>query len=125
MVASHPIGTLIERNEFKKAYVNLQYDFQKRFAGLILRCFKPEAGLMENLTQINSFFSKEYWQDSEKLEKLMIHAETLCQALSMLETIKVLGKQASKDPSRKELFKRFVILAKPRFEAIFQDWELR
>lgn len=125
MVAAHPLGTLIEKNEFKKAYGNLQYDFQKNFGGLILRCFKPEAGLIENLTQINSFLSKEYWQDSDKLEKLMIHAETLCQSLSMLETIKVLGKHAGRDASRKDLFKRFVILSKPRFEAIYQDWELR
>ncbi len=125
MMASSPIGLLTEQNEFKKIYVQHQYDFHKKFSGLILRCFLPEKGLLENLTELNQFFSREYWQDSQKLEKVMIHAETLCQALSLLETIKVLGVQAKRDSSRKALFERYLVLAKPRLEAIYQDWELR
>lgn len=125
IVASHPIGNFTERDEFKRAYLGIQYEFQKNFASLILRCFKPEAGLLENLTQINQFFSREYWQDSEKLEKIMTHAETLCQALTVLETIKVLGKHAAKDSSRRGLFERYLLLAKPKLSAIYRDWEVR
>ena len=55
----------------------------------------------------------------------MTHAETLCQALSHLEIIKVLGKQAAKDSGRQELFDRYLLLAKPRLALIYQDWELR
>jgi alkylation response protein AidB-like acyl-CoA dehydrogenase len=125
MVSSHPIGTFAERDESKRVYLGVQHEFQKSFAALILRCFKPEAGLIENLTQLNQFFSREYWQDSEKLEKIMTHAETLCQALTLLETIKVLGKHASKDDARRGLFERYLLLARPRLSAIYRDWEIR
>jgi hypothetical protein len=125
MMASHPLGTLIEKNEFKKAYVHLQYEFQKNLASLILSCFSPGTGLLEKLTHLNDFFSKEFWQDSEKLERLMTHAETLCQALTCLEIVKTLGKQAEKDSARKELFQKYLLLIKPRLGAIYQDWELR
>jgi alkylation response protein AidB-like acyl-CoA dehydrogenase len=125
MMATHPIGSMAERNEYKKAYVGIQHDFQRNFAGLILSCFKAGDGVLENFTQLNKYFSREYWQDSEKLEKVMTHAETLCQALTLLEVIKVLGKHAAKDPSRKKLFHDYLLLAKPRLAAIYSDWSLR
>jgi alkylation response protein AidB-like acyl-CoA dehydrogenase len=126
MMAAHPMGNLAERNEFKKAYLGLQYDFQKNWGKLLLSAFKnPNTGVLEAITHFGQLFSKEYWQDSEKLDRVMVHAETLCQALSFLEIVKVLGKQAQKDPSRKELFQRYLLLAKPRLAAIYQDWEIR
>jgi len=125
MVGSHPIGTLIEKNEFKKTYLQLQHEFQKNLANLILDCFSPGSGLLEKLTHLNDYFNREFWNDIEKLERLMTHAETLCQALSQLEILKVLGKQAEKDPSRRGLFERYLTLAKPRLSAIYTDWNLR
>jgi hypothetical protein len=125
MMAAHPIGTLTEKDRFKKTYLNLQYDLQKNFAGLVLNCFNPGSGLLEKLTHLNDYMDKEYWQDQEKLERVMTHAESLCQALSMLEVLKVLGKHAVKDESRTPLFERYLLLAKPRLAAIYQDWELR
>jgi hypothetical protein len=125
MMAAHPIGTLGEKNEFKKTYLNLQYDFQKNIAGLILNCFNPGTGLLEKLTHLNAYFNKEYWQDQEKLERVMTHAETLCQALSMIEILKVLGKQAARDSSRKPLFDHYLKIVKPRLTAIYHDWEIR
>ncbi len=125
IMATHPIGNMTERNEFKKTYVGIQHDFRKNFASLVLSCFKPGLGILEALTSLNDFFSKEFWQDSEKLEKMMTHAETLCQALTILETVKVLGKHAAKDPARKELFNRYLKLAEPRLAAIYTDWKVR
>jgi hypothetical protein len=125
MMASHPIGTLIEKNEYKKAYMQLQHDFQRNLASLILRCFSPGTGLLEKLTHLNDFFNREFWQDAEKLDRMMTHAETLCQAMSMLEILKVLGKQAERDPARKALFQRYLMIARPRLTAIYQDWEIR
>ncbi len=125
MVAAHPIGTIGEKNEFKKTYLNLQYELQKNFAKLILNCFNPGSGLLEKLTHLDDYLNKEYWQDQEKLERVMTHAETLCQALSALEILKVLGKHADKDATRSGLFERYLLLAKPRLVAIYQDWELR
>ena len=125
MVTGHPIGNLTERSEFKKTYLNLQYEFQKKFTSLILNCFTPESGVLAKLSHLNDYLSREYWQDSEKLETVMTHAETLCQALTLLEIIKVLGKHAEKDSSRKELFQNYLKLAKPRLAAIYADWEVR
>lgn len=125
MMASHPLGNLMNRNEFQKTYIHLQYEFQKKLASLILNCFSPGTGLLEKLTHLNDFFNREFWQDSEKLERVMTHAETLCQALSMLEILKTLGKQAERDSSRKTLFQRYLLIARPRLTAIYQDWELR
>ena len=126
MVSAHPIGNLTEKDETRKIYLGLQYEFQKNWAGLLLACFKnPKSTVIDSLTHFNQLFSKDYWQDSEKLERLMTHAETLCQALSMLEIVKVLGKQATKDQARRDLFNRYVVLAKPRLAAIYQDWDLR
>jgi alkylation response protein AidB-like acyl-CoA dehydrogenase len=125
MVSAHPIGSLGERSEFKKAYLSLQYEFQKSLAGLVLSCFTPGTGLFEKLTHLSDTFDRKTWQDQEKLERMMTHAETLCQALSMIEIIKVLGKQAEKDPARKALFFRYLGIAKPRLAAIYSDWSLR
>jgi alkylation response protein AidB-like acyl-CoA dehydrogenase len=125
MMASHPIGNLMNRNEYQKTYIHLQYEFQKKLTSLILSCFSPGTGLLEKLTHLNDFFNREFWQDSEKLERVMTHAETLCQALSMLEIVKTLGKHAEKDSSRKNLFQGYLRIAKPRLAAIYGDWEIR
>ena len=125
-LASHPVGQVGEKNEFKKTYIGLQHEFQKAWGKLLLECFKdPNASLLDKLTHVNQLFTKEYWQNSEKLDRVMTHAETLCQALSMLETVKVLGRHAEKDPARKGLFHRYVVLIKPRLAAIYMDWDLR
>jgi hypothetical protein len=55
----------------------------------------------------------------------MEHAETLCQALSYTETLRVLCQHANKDESRKDLFFRYHRLVAPRLEAIYHDWDLR
>ncbi|MBU6154172.1 MAG: acyl-CoA dehydrogenase family protein [Bdellovibrionales bacterium] len=125
MVGTHPIGTLIEKNEFKKTYLQLQHEFQRNLATLILNCFSPGSGLLEKLTHLNDYFHREFWTDMEKLERMMTHSETLCQALSHLEIIKVLGKQAARDAQRRELFERYLLLVKPRLASIYKDWELR
>ncbi len=125
MVSAHPIGSIAGRNEFKKTYLSIQYDFQKNLAGLILDCFSPGTGLLEKMTHLSDYMDREYWQDQEKLERMMTHAETLCQALSMIEIVKVLGKQAEKDVSRRPLFLRYLKIAKPRLAAIYADWDQR
>ena len=94
-----------------------------------IQCFKPELslserGLRETMTQINQVFKKEYWQEANRFDKLMVHAETLCQALSYCETLKVLAKHAVKDPARGDLYHRYLKLVTPRFAAIYADWKV-
>lgn len=124
LVASHPIGNLFsDLNAYEKDFKIHQYEFRKQVSGLILKTFKPEQGLVEALTHINKVFSKEYWQDSKKIEKLMVHAETLATGLSLIEILSVLSKHASKDPARGDLYHRFLKLAKPRLAAVYADWD--
>ena len=55
----------------------------------------------------------------------MTHAETLCQALSYLETLRVLCDHANKDEERKTLYFRYRDIVQPKLEAIYMDWTLR
>jgi hypothetical protein len=43
----------------------------------------------------------------------------------MIEIVKVLGKQAEKDASRRPLFLSYLKIAKPRLAAIYADWDQR
>ena len=63
--------------------------------------------------------------DEERVSGLMIHAETLCQALSYMETLRVLCEHANLDEERSDLFYRYQVLIKPRLEAIYCDWTER
>ena len=125
LVSAHPIRSLAEKNDFKKQYLHRQYIFHKEFGKLVLGCFKPDLGMLEALTQLQTFLNPEYWKDSKKVEKLMIHAETLCQALSILEISKVLGKQAEKDSSRSKLFHDYFTMTESKLAAIYADWRAR
>jgi len=60
----------------------------------------------------------------EKIDKLMIHAETFCQASAYMETLRVLVDHSYKDSKRKNLYFRYAKLVKPRLELIYKDWEL-
>ena len=60
----------------------------------------------------------------KKIEKLMIHAETFCQASAYIETLRVLVDHSYKDPIRKDLYFRYAKLVKPRLELIYKDWEI-
>lgn len=129
LVTGHPIGSLMAESEYQRSLTSINYEFRKSFATLLMRCFKPELSLSERgfkdtLTQINQVFRKEYWQEAGKFDKLMAHAETLCQALSYKETLKVLAKHADKDESRGPLYHRYLKLVTPRLTAIYADWKL-
>ena len=107
----------------------VRYEFRKNAAAMVMRCFKPELsfsekGLKDTISQLNQVFKREYWQEANRFDKLMVHAETLCQALSYLETLKVLAKHATKDEARSELYYAYLKLVTPRFAAIYTDWKL-
>ncbi len=129
LLAEIPARPMRGESEYKKAVRNVSFEFRKGVAGLLVRCFKPELkltekGLKETLTQLNQLFKKDYWQDQSHLDRLMTHAETLCQAMSYLETLKVLANHASKDEARGALFYRYLKLVTPRFAAIYADWKI-
>lgn len=129
LVASHPIGAFMSESEYERSYRSVIYDFRKNVTAMIMRSVKPELslserGLRETISQINQVFKKEYWEQAGRFDKLMTHAETLCQALAYCETLKVLSKHATKDDSRGELYHRYLKLISPRLAGIYADWKI-
>lgn len=118
MFLKHPTAAILNGdNEWSRQYKSAHYRFKKSLVSLVIGCLKPEAW--------KDVFDPKKWQQEERFEELMTHAETLCWALSYTETLRVLCAHANKDPERAELFKRYHRLVIPRLEAIYKDWEVR
>jgi len=114
---NHPIGAIINaESTWTKDFTSIHYKFKKRLIGLLIKCLRPE---------MDKIFDAKSWMSMEKMDVLMTHAETVCQALSYMETLRVLCYHANKDESRAKLFSRYKILILPRLEAIYTDWSLR
>lgn len=129
LVTSHPISTLINDSEIDRSQSSITYEFRKNVATLLIRSFKPELslserGFLDTLSQMKQVFRKEYWKEPDRFDRLMTHAETLCQAMSYRETLKVLAQHATKDDSRSSLYFSYLKLVKPRLQAIYTDWNL-
>jgi alkylation response protein AidB-like acyl-CoA dehydrogenase len=125
IAGGHPLSNLFTKEtEFEREFHGLQYDFKKKLSFLIVKCLKPEADL-GNFNEVSKFFNAKNYLTEENFNKLMTHAETICQGLSYLETLRVLSQHATKDKERGDLFFRYLTLVKPRFEAIFTDWKIR
>ncbi len=127
LVQGHPIGALLEDSEYTRSITSVRHEFRKKAAALVMRCFRPELGisdkgLADTLAQVRGVFRREYWQEANRFDRLMEHAETLCQALCYVETLRVLAKHAVKDPTRGDLYKRYLALVTPRLTAIYSDW---
>lgn len=117
ILAKHPTASFLSReNDWTVAFKKSHYKFKKKMVGLLVTCLKPEASKMLD-------FKK--WTDEDNVNALMEHAETLCQALCYMETLRVLCDHANKDEARHELFKNYHRLILPRLEAIYLDWDLR
>ena len=114
---NHPIGAIINaESDCTKRFASSHYEFKKKMIGLLIKCLKPE---------MNKIFNPKAWMDMDRVNILMTHAETLCQALSYMETLRVLCYHANKDESRHDLFFRYDKLITPRMEAIYKDWSIR
>lgn len=101
----------------------MQYDFKKNFVKLLIKTLKPESN-SDDPMEVKKFFSAQEWLKEENVMKLMVHAETICQALAYIETLRVLAAHANKDSARLTLFKKYHRLVAPRFVAIYEDWSL-
>ncbi len=116
VITGHPTVSFAKRRKpWERDYQNISYDFKKNVLKLIIKCLKPEN---------TDIFKMEKWQNNtDGINELMTHAETLCQGLSYLETLQVLSKHASIDDSRHDLYQRYRKLVEPRFQYIFSHWE--
>ena len=86
--------------------------------GLMFNQLKPDT---DKVFDIGSWVK----MDEGRVSGLMIHAETLCAALSYMETMRVLCEHSNKDSERSDLFYRYKRLIRPRLEAIYTDWDIR
>jgi alkylation response protein AidB-like acyl-CoA dehydrogenase len=113
----HPGLELVKgNNPWHHTYLSTHYRFKKKLIALLFKALKPKEG---------SMFNSKSWMKEENVEHMMVHAETLTQALCYMETLRVLCAHAELDQSRADLFNRYYILVMPRLEGIFSDWELR
>lgn len=112
----HPT-TEIGGNDWTKKYKKVHYKFKKRMMSLLVKTLKPK--------ETKNVFDLKKWTDMDNINKLMTHAETLCQALSYTETLRILCEHANKDKERVELFNDYYTLVVPRLEAIYTDWSIR
>lgn len=110
------IGALTGLSEAQIEFQKVQSRFKRKMMKLIFKTLKPEGAKL---------FDAKAWQNEERIGKLMVHAETLCQALCYVETIRVLSKHADIDKSRVDLLSRYLVLVIPRLEGIYVDWEVR
>ncbi len=118
MFFKHPSTAILSgENHWSREYKSIHFKFKKRLMSLVVSCLKPDAW--------KDVFDPKMWQQEERFEDLMIHAETICWALSYTETLRVLCDHANKDKERAELFDRYANLVIPRLEAIYTDWDRR
>jgi alkylation response protein AidB-like acyl-CoA dehydrogenase len=114
----HPGQDLLRgSHKWEKEYRQIHYNFKKKMMGLLLKCLNPP----KNTKLVNP----KKWVTEEKVEKLMEHAETLCQGLTYMETLRVLAEHSNKDEKRSDLFFRYKKLIAPRLQGIYTDWTVR
>jgi 3-(methylthio)propanoyl-CoA dehydrogenase len=118
MLGGHPSASRIKReNAWDITYNSLEYTFRKKLVALIFNELRPD--------DFTHLLNIKEWTSEEKVNRVSIHAETICQAISYLETLDVLKQHANKDESRVALFWRYRTLIEPRLKAIYTDWALR
>ena len=96
----------------------LENGFQKNLTGLL---FKTVSG--DLLSVLKKMIKGENLLNDEAIEKLMIHAESITQGLSYLETLKVLAHHANINSERLSLFQDYHKLVLPRLIGIYAIWD--
>ncbi|HAZ14554.1 MAG: hypothetical protein A2X86_15595 [Bdellovibrionales bacterium GWA2_49_15] len=97
-------------------FLKLDAQVKKGLSTLVLKTLRPE--------EFFKLFDSKNWMQKEKLEKLMMHSESICQAMAYLATMKVLAKHYEKDDSRGKLFWDYHRLIHPRLMGILDDWKI-
>lgn len=114
----HPTQDLLKgSNKWEKEFREDHYSFKKKMVKMLLKKLNPPKNM--------SLLKPQKWVTEEKINALMENAETLCQGLAYMETLRVLAAHANIDASRADLFYRYRKLALPRLEAIYMDWSIR
>lgn len=122
LVNANPVANFFGADSEQESLFNgVQYEFKKNFVKLLMKTLRPGSSVTDP-GEARKFFNAKEWLKEENVEKLMVHAETIAQALSYIETLRVLMQHATKDDTRIELFNRYHKLVAPRFAEIYEDW---
>lgn len=114
----HPTQDLLKgSNKWEKDFREDHYNFKKKMVRMLLKKLNPPKNM--------SLLKPKKWVTEERINALMENAETLCQGLSYMETLRVLAAHANIDSTRSDLFYRYRRIAIPRLEAIYSDWSIR
>jgi 3-(methylthio)propanoyl-CoA dehydrogenase len=114
----HPTRDLLKgSSKWEKDFREDHYNFKKKLVRMLLKKLNPPKNM--------SLLNPKKWVTEEKINGLMENAETLCQGLSYMETLRVLAAHANIDSTRSDLFYRYRRLVCPRLESIYTDWSIR
>lgn len=116
MLISLPKSKIGADSKYEKKFNAVNFDLKKNLTMLVFKNLRPDS---------KEFLNPSAWGKPENFEKLMPHAETLCQALSYIETLRVLASYTVVDEAKGELFDRYLRLVTPRLESIYTDWKIR
>jgi alkylation response protein AidB-like acyl-CoA dehydrogenase len=115
MMAAHPAGSIFDNtNKYIRDFTKMQYVFKRNLSSLLVKTLRPD---------MKDIFNTKNWLSEDKFNVMMTHAETLCQAMAYLETLRVLALHAAKDKARAPLFRRYQKLSRPRLASIYTDWK--
>lgn len=122
MLSSNPVANVLSgHTKYQREFLATHYEFKKNLTFLIVKTLKPDVNVNDP-TEVKTFFTAKNWMKEENFNKLMIHAETICEGMSYMETIRVLTKHATKNEERSDLLGRYRKLVQPRLEGIYCDW---
>lgn len=117
LLVENPFTFTMQREKnWHRQCISEQFRFKTQLAKLLFKTLRPNG---------SKIFNAKSWMQEENVQKVLIHAETVCQGLYMMETLKVLADHCDKDKSREKLFSDYLMLCLPKFESIYKDWELR
>ena len=109
-------STIQREKSWHKECTRVEFRFKAQLGKLLFKSLRPNK---------KEIFNPKSCMQEENVQKVLVHAETVCQGLYMMETLKVLADHCDKDKSREALFVNYLGLCAPRFEYIYKDWEIR
>ncbi len=111
-------------SDSERKFMSIRDQFKRSFGKLLLKTLRPTVDIKDPLTGVMDLMNVKKWKSRANMEKLMTFAETICQGLSYIETLRVLNQHVAKDSSRKELFDNYRKVIIPRLAAVYAEWEL-
>ncbi len=106
--------SLVGQDIYQREYIKIDRQFKRQLAKLFLKSMRPD--------EIFKIFERKMWLAQDRIDKFIIHSESICQALCYIKTVQVLASHASFDNKRSELLFDYLKIIHPKMAAIFTGW---